>query len=65
MATYEYLISLANFLANERVTINAFRHNLMKNISKTIEKRFRNEDDNMAKVLERVKEFKRELMSKS
>ena len=51
VVTYEYLISLANFLANERVSLDAFRQQLMLNVTKTLEKRFKTENENMNKVM--------------
>ena len=41
MATYDYLQSLANFLANERITLEGFRNQLELNVKKACEKMFK------------------------
>ena len=48
--TYQYLTSLANFIEVERVTLECFRSQLVKNLSKTISKKLEDADKAFAKT---------------
>ena len=60
MATYDYLQSLANFLANERITLEGFRNQLEMNVKKACEKMFKKQNDEASRAYQAVNEFRQD-----